>query len=140
MDMFREQIGKRSEFINMMKRGNSYLKAINQYKETLQSEDEKNNVDVTFDFNLKLNKGMLKYNCLKHWKIEILNTNEERLDNETERMTKNGSDIFNTRNQIQKGRNGRPILMNKGSSVSSFLAFRKNDAAKHYKLVFIFNF
>lgn len=132
MDMFREHIGKRSEFISMMIKGNNYLRAINKYKETLKSEDEKNNVDVTFDFNLRLNKGMLKYSCLKHWDIEILHTNDQKLDNATERGNKDGAEIFNTRTQIQKGR-GRTIKTNKGSSVSSFMAFRMKDAAQHLK-------
>ena len=55
-------MSKRTEFIKSMGKGNKYIYLIQKYKNQLESEEEKNMINIELDFNSQLNKGITKYN------------------------------------------------------------------------------
>ena len=129
--MLREQIGLRKEFISNMIKGNNYLKAIKAFLDKATDNEEMKDLDIDFEFSLKLSKAMSKYNCPKHWNIEILKVNDEKLDRESERKD-GGADIFNSRNQAQKT-NVEVKLLGQDSSVKNFMKFRQNNMSNFQK-------
>jgi hypothetical protein len=60
--MLREQLSKRTEFLQNMMKGNRFLHSMNKYKEQVTSEEIKEAISIDTDFNIALNKGVTKYN------------------------------------------------------------------------------
>jgi hypothetical protein len=108
-----------------MVKGNRYLYAINKQREQMQ-EEEKDSVNVEHEFNIKLNKGMTKYNWLRHWGVEVLNTNEEKLDRETELQHKNNTEVFNRRRMVMARHDGGTMLA-KDENAKNYLEKRKAE-------------
>ena len=126
MAMLREQVSKRTDFLKNMIKGSKFLLAMKKYKEQATSEEIKQNMNIEFDFNVGLNKGVTKYNCLKLWNIDVLNTNEEQLDRAAEKANKHSTEIFNQR-QMARNRNDGGSLLAKNTGVKNFLDFRKSN-------------
>lgn len=109
-----------------MIKGSAFLHAMKKYKEQVPSEEAKHSINIEMDFNVGLNKGITKYNCLKLWNIDVLNTNQEQLDRAMEKANKDGAEVFNNR-QMARSRQEGASLLAKNSGVKSFLDFRKSN-------------
>lgn len=99
---------------------------MNKYKEQLRSEEEKNDINIELEFNTSLNKGINKYNCLTLWEIDILNTNEERLDRAAEKTEKDNTNVFNRR-KATVNRNDPGTFLASEAKVKNFMDFRKSQ-------------
>lgn len=88
-------------------------------------EDEKEPPNPELEFNIRLNKGMTKYNCLRHWGIEILNTNEEKLDREAERKDRNNTEVFNRRRMVMARHDGGTMLGKDENAMNYLMMLKK---------------
>jgi len=105
---------------------------MDKYKAQLKSEEERNSINIEMEFNNTLNKPITKYNCLKLWEIEILDTMELTLKKETEQVDKINTELFNKRKAPGIANKDAPLLASDGS-VKNYLDFRKSQLKNDQK-------
>ena len=119
-------ISKRYDFLTTMQTGNRFLIAINEFKENDKSE-EKEPFDIETDFSIRLNKALTKFNWLKLWNIEMINTEENKQIKTSDINDKESAELFNMRKSEIAKRVVTDKPLASEEKVKNFLDFRKSQ-------------